>query len=230
MNGAVISFCDRTGNFVKPWLEAGYECWCVDWEHPRGVTKRGRLTLVGADVHELHRDHWWLPPRDRQVAFFAAFPDCTFLTISGQRWQRRRGPGPTARGLQLVDACWRFAQDCQCPYLLENPAVGKLSSAWCKPDFTFHPWEFSGYLRPEDETPIAADDAYRKTTGLWVGGTFAMPERRPHEGLIASAIHDMAPSEDRARRRSILPMGFARAVFDANSRTTEELNGVGVDR
>jgi hypothetical protein len=213
----VISFCDRTGNFVKPWLEAGYECWCVDWEHPRGVTKRGPLTLVGADVHELHRDHWWLPSRDRSIAFFAAFPDCTFLTNSGQRWQEERGPGPTGRGLLLVDACWRFARDCRCPYLIENPSVGKLSAGWKKPNYTFHPWEYSGYLEPSDETPLAANDAYSKGTGLWTGGGFVMPEKRPHDGLISTSIHDMAPSEDRADKRSILPMGFARAIFAANA-------------
>jgi hypothetical protein len=36
----VLSLCDRTGNMVRPWLEAGHEAVTVDlqpaaWEHPR---------------------------------------------------------------------------------------------------------------------------------------------------------------------------------------------------
>jgi hypothetical protein len=213
--GAVILFFEESTRFAQPWLEAGYECWCVDLKHPRGRNKRGLLTLVGADVHELHRDHWWLPPRDMPVAFFAAFTDCTFLTISAQRWQSERGPGPMGRGLLLADTAWRFARDCQCPYMIENPANSALR-VWRKPDYKFHPWEYSGYLKPEDDCPLAANDAYSKETGLWVGGGFVMPEKKPHDGLICGAVHEMAPGEDRAQKRSVIPMGFSRAVFEAN--------------
>jgi hypothetical protein len=31
--GSVLSLCDRTGNMVRPWAEAGFECFCADL-HP----------------------------------------------------------------------------------------------------------------------------------------------------------------------------------------------------
>ena len=79
----VLSLCDRTDNMVRPWLDAGHECWIVDVQHPPGVEIRdypdsGRLVTVGADVLT------WLPPR-RDYLFVAAFPPCTDLAVSGAR-------------------------------------------------------------------------------------------------------------------------------------------------
>lgn len=203
----ILSVCDVTGNMVQPWLDAGHECWIVDIQHPRGVTTEGRLHRVGADIHELYRGHWWLPS---EASRFFAFPDCTYLTISGNRWQRERGPGCVGRGLMFADACWRLAISFGCPWMLENPAVGRLSSAWSQPDFTFHPWEFAGYLNNPDEENSA------KNTGLWTGAGFRHPEKRPVEGPHRSDCHRMAPGEDRADKRSATPLGFARAVFASN--------------
>ncbi|WP_036291798.1 hypothetical protein [Methylosinus sp. PW1] len=38
--GAVLSLCDRTGNMAKPWADAGFECFCVDLQHPAGEHAR----------------------------------------------------------------------------------------------------------------------------------------------------------------------------------------------
>ena len=29
-NPVVVNLFDRTGNMVRPWAEAGYQCWCID--------------------------------------------------------------------------------------------------------------------------------------------------------------------------------------------------------
>jgi hypothetical protein len=184
-------------------------------QHPRGHTRKGNLHIVGAMMQELHPDHWWLP---RRADFAFAQTDCTFLTISGQRWQRERGPGCVAMGLQLADSCWRLMRAYRCPYGMENPARGKLASGWVLPDYIFDPWEFSGYLLPSDECPLAAHDAYAKQTGLWTGGGFVFPRKKPWMGMIETPIHDMGPDDNRADKRSVTPMGFARAVFAANNR------------
>lgn len=208
----VLSLCDLTGNMVRPWIDAGYECWCVDIQHPRGITEDGKLHRVGADIHELYRGHWWLPA-EASVVF--AFPDCTYLTISGNRWQRARGPGCVGRGLLFADACWRLAIAYGCPWMMENPAVGRLSTAWCKPDHKFHPWEYAGYL-PDYQT-----DNTTKNTGLWVGNGFVMPEKRPAPEPHRHDCFEAPPSDDRADLRSVTPMGFALAVFQANGRRSE---------
>lgn len=30
----VLSLYDYTGEAVRPWAEAGFECWCYDVQHP----------------------------------------------------------------------------------------------------------------------------------------------------------------------------------------------------
>ena len=94
------------------------------------------------------------------------------------------------------------------PYLLENP-VSTLASYYRKPDYTFNPCDYGGYLTPPR-------DAYTKKTCLWTGNGFVMPEPKPVEPIEGSKMHLMPPSEGRANLRSVTPAGFARAVFESN--------------
>jgi hypothetical protein len=99
--------------------------------------------------------------------------------------------------------------------MLENP-VGTLSTYWRKPDFAFDPWQFSGYL----SKPMS--DWYTKRTCVWVGNGFVFPKpvaAKTDERLI-SRMHRMPPSRGRSDRRSQTPLGFARAVFQANQLCT----------
>ena len=64
--------------------------------------------------------------------------------------------------------------------MLENP-VGVLSSYWRKPDHTFDPCDYGGYLNP-------AGDAYTKKTCLWTGGGFIMPKKKPVEPVGGSRM------------------------------------------
>ena len=88
----VLSLCDRTGIMVRPWLEAGYECWIVDTQHPAGMTRDGDLVRVGCDVAQF--DPLVIPD---QPSIVFAFPPCTNLAVSGARWLRRQGAGVAAR-------------------------------------------------------------------------------------------------------------------------------------
>jgi hypothetical protein len=108
MSPIVLSLCDRTGQMVQPWLEAGYECWIVDVQHAPGETREGRLVKVGADL-----TRGYLPPRRDYAAAFA-FPACTNLAVSGARWFQekglrglleRPGAGGTLPGDSGVDGC-----------------------------------------------------------------------------------------------------------------------------
>ena len=44
-------------NSSQPWAEAGYECYCIDLQHPSGETRDGNITFVGGDMRE------WRPAR-----------------------------------------------------------------------------------------------------------------------------------------------------------------------
>ena len=193
----VLSLCDRSGVFVSPWLEAGYECWCVDLQHPPGETREGRRVLVGADVRT------WLPPRE-DFAFCAAFPPCTHLAVSGARWFKHKGLRALSEAIDIFGACvcvcvceWTGA-----PWFCENP-VSTVSTYFRKPDYSFDPCDYG--------------DPYTKRTCLWSGGGFVMPPTHPVEPTEGSKMHLLAPSPGRAVARSVTPAGFARAVYEANA-------------
>jgi len=198
VKGIVLSLCDYTGNMVHPWLDAGYECWIVDTRHEPGEHRdpgTDNLVRVGADVRE------WLPPRVEYAISFA-FPPCTHLAVSGARWFRRKGLRALSEAIDTFGACVRLCEWSDAPWMVENP-VSVISSHYRKPDFTFDPCDYG--------------DPWTKKTCLWTGGGFIMPPKRRVEPVMGSIIHRMPPSPDRGHLRSVTPMGFAEAVFDANA-------------
>jgi hypothetical protein len=153
----------------------------------------------------------FLPPRATYAAVFA-FTPCTNLAVSGARWFKEKGLHGLTEAPEVAEACVRICEWSGAAWMLENP-VSTLASYWRKPDYTFDPCEYGGYLLP-------AGDAYTKRTCPWVGGGFAMPQKRPVPPSDGSKMHRMPPSDDRANKRSETPMGFARAVFEANGMPT----------
>lgn len=209
MKGIVISLFDFTGNMVKPWLENGYDCYCVDVQHEQGeaqspVLSNGNLFLVGADVKT------WLPPSGEKIAAVFAFPPCTDVAVSGAKHFKNKGLTALINSLELFEASVRIAEWSGAPYMIENP-VSTVSTYWRKPDYYFHPYEFTGY---------EPNDNYTKKTCLWTGNGFRMPKPFVDMGLGKpdDRIHKAPPGPDRANFRSATPMGFARAVFNANAR------------
>lgn len=163
--GTVLSLCDRTGNMVRPWAEAGFECICVDRQH-EGARHEDGITYIGADLLN------WLPP-PRRYAIVFAFPPCTNVAVSGARWFREKGLGGLSEAVDLLEACRRICEWSEAPWMIENP-VSTFSSYWREPDHTFDPCEYGGYLKPRG-------DAYTKKTCLWTGNGFVMPRKMPVE-------------------------------------------------
>ena len=203
----VLSLCDLTGNFVQPWIDAGYEAILVDPQHVWS-RQEGPVLKLARTVQEALPDI-----RDAldDLVFVAAFPPCTDLAVSGARWFDSKGkadPLFQARAGMVAEQCRMIGELSGAPYFVENP-VSVLASLFGPADHAFDPWEFTG-LEPADN--------YRKKTCLWSGGGFTMPEPcpAPDLGEPDDRIHKAPPSEDRANFRSATPMGFARAVFEAN--------------
>lgn len=196
--GTVISLCDRTGVMVEPWADAGYDCLCIDVQHSMQTDHiSGNVTKSWADVRDL-------TPSDLPTpAIIFAFPPCTHLASSGARWFKRKGLKAYIGGLELVDKCRELCEWFGCPWMIENP-IGRLSTAWRKPDDMFHPWEYG--------------DLWRKRTCLWHGSGFKFPKaiHKKEPGGVTDMIWKMAPSPERANDRSVTPPGFAKAVFRAN--------------
>jgi len=196
--GTVISLCDYTGNMVKPWAEAGFDCLCIDTRHSMAGDKvEGNITFRWGDVRTLTPTD--LP--DPHIIF--AFPPCTNLSSSGARWYKSKGIQGLIDALTLVESCRKLCEWHGTPWMLENP-VGRLSTQWRKPDDMFQPWEYG--------------DMYTKKTCIWHGGGFMFPPpeitEEPEE--VEPVIWKMPPSADRGDKRSITPQGFANAVYHFN--------------
>ena len=161
MRDIAISLFDLTGTMLKPWLDAGYECYSVDTQHPAayesgGITSSGRMHKVHADLMRP-----WLPPVERsRIAFVSAFPPCDHLAVSGARWFKGKGLRLLARSIEMFATAAEFCEWTEAPYLIENP-VSNIASHWRKSDYTFSPHHFTGYK---------AEDSYTKKTCLWTGG------------------------------------------------------------
>lgn len=205
LSRVVISLCDKTGNMVRPWAEAGYECWCVDIQHS---IRRERVEKVGGGlIHFVWGDvrTWCPPPEVRgRIAKVFGFPPCTHVAVSGARDFRIKATAMLRDSLEMFAACEHAAKWSGAPYMIENP-IGKFSDHMGKPDYIFQPWHYG--------------DLWTKATCLWTGNGFVMPppiHDAPPPGTT-NKIWKMPPSDDRADLRSETPPGFARAVFEANS-------------
>lgn len=68
-------------------------------------------------------------------------------------------------------------------------------------------------LAPE----LQLEDSYTKKTCLWTNDKFIMPEPKKVEPVLGSKMHKIPPGPERQNLRSVTPMGFAQAVYEANS-------------
>jgi len=242
MQQYVISLYDYTGEALKPWAEAGYTCLAFDIQHDRDVHKT-ELFKSGGSIHYQHADlHDYNTLNsiqdtfaDRHVAFGMAFPVCTDLAVSGAAWFKKKAEvDPFFQEAAVSHAIWcdRLFNSLHVPYFIENP-VSVLATKWRKPDHTFHPYEYGGYIAKDDaQHPrwpdyIADRDAYPKKTCLWTGNGFVMPPKVPVEPETGHSRQHLKLGGKSAKTkniRSATPRGFAIAVMAANT-NKETTNG-----
>lgn len=192
-----VSLCDRTGNMLKPWAEAGYECIAYDLQHPMSGRTAEGIEYRWGDVRSI------VPADFGPCDIVFAFPPCQHLASSGAVWFERKGLRPLIDALETVEACRILCECSNAPWMIENPK-GRLATLWRNPDYRFDPCDYG--------------DPYTKHTCIWAGGGFIMPpkQRVPVDIFKMSFINNMGETKDRADKRAVTPMGFARAVFDVN--------------
>lgn len=224
----VLSLYDYTGEAVRPWADAGYDCYCYDIQHPIEGRVDGNINYIRADLHDPATiDALAATFRGQGVRFVMGWPVCTDMAVSGAaHFAKKRAADPAfqTKAAGYAMDCARLAEMLGVPYMVENP-VSVLSTLWRKPNHTFHPYEFGGYI-PQGEWVhpvwpdyIAARDAYPKKTCLWTGGGFVMPERKPVDvgaGYSTQHLRLGGKSIKTKNIRSATPRGFARAIFEAN--------------
>lgn len=118
----ILSLCDFTGNWSRPYRDAGYDVRQVDLKN-------------GDDV----RLQYALPYPVRGVL---AAPPCTEFASSGARWWEDKGQAPLLDGLALVDACCRIILVHRPQWwVIENP-IGRLKHWLGEPEMLFDPSDY----------------------------------------------------------------------------------------
>ncbi|MEK7766782.1 MAG: DNA cytosine methyltransferase [bacterium] len=200
----VLSLFDRSGNWSRPYAEAGANVVQLDLK-------------LGVDIMDL--DCAWLSENvleaNGTVDGILAAPPCTDFAVSGaQYWTAKDKSGQTAKSLELVRQVLRCVEYLKPDWwAMENP-VGRLNKLL--PELKqYGPW----YFQPHD-----FGDAYTKRTGLWgryvppmplwSGDKSVQPVRVCSQGSWLQKLG--GKSEKTKTLRSATPMGFARAFFAAN--------------
>lgn len=188
MSRVVISLCDLTGIFIQPWLNAGYSAILVDPQHEvddlEFFDNGTYLQKIPKTIIEA------LPTlskiiRRGGVSFVSGFPPCTDVAVSGAAHFDKKFEADKffqTKASLVAEQCRMVGELSGAPWFFENP-VSVFSSIFGKPNHSFHPYEYSGYLADDDTHPeypeyIAPRDIYPKKTCLWSGGGFKMPDKK----------------------------------------------------
>jgi hypothetical protein len=241
----IISLYDYTGEAVRPWAEQGYMCYCYDIQHPSDPhpnedqvesVGKGLITYLHADLYNpYYYEDIYRTMKDQDVHMVLGFPVCTDMAVSGAAWFKAKAevdPDFQEKAVSHAVAVAALAKRLDVPYMVENP-VSVLATKWRKPDHTFHPYEYGGYIPyGEEQHPtwpdfIAPRDAYPKKTCLWTGNGFVMPPKVPVEPETGHSRQHLKLGGKSAKTkniRSATPRGFAIAVMAANT-NKETTNG-----
>ena len=198
----VLVACEESQAVCKEFRKLGHEAYSCDIVPCSGGHPEWHLQQ---DVLPLLKEKWDM---------IIAFPPCTYLTVTGNRWFNidRYGEKAIQRHKdrkEAIDFFMAFANaDCE-RIAIENP-VGIMSSEWRKPNQIINPWQFG--------------DAFEKKTCLWLKGLpeltptniVEIPPRKKFDSgksmpsWYAEAWH--LPKEERAKLRSKTFPGIARAM------------------
>lgn len=155
----VLVACEESQAVTMEFRLLGHESYSCDIEPCSGGFPEWHFQK---DVVELLSEKWDM---------IIAFPPCTYLTVTGNRWFNidRYGDKAIQRYVDRDEAIkffMRFANsDCK-KIAIENP-VGVMSTVWRKPDQIIQPYEFG--------------DPYEKKTCLWLRG---LPKLKPTKVVI----------------------------------------------
>lgn len=190
----VISLFDRSGEWSRPWRNAGYDVYQIDIEAIQGYQK---------DISEI--DMEWIenlvPDSTRVHAIIAACP-CTDFASSGARWwQRKDEDGATQKSIDLVQTTASIIEYLDPKvWAVENP-VGRIEklTPLPSPRMTFNPNHFG--------------NPHTKKTMLYGNFNPELP-LNVVEATEGSKVHKLSSSQK--QERELTPDGFAYAFFMAN--------------
>jgi len=151
----ILIACEESQMVTTEFRELGfYNTFSCDLLPTSGLHPEWHLQQ---DVTELLKQKWDM---------IIAFPPCTYLTVTGNRWFNIERYGEQAiqrhKDREFAIKFFKMFAECDCEKVaIENP-VGIMSSEWRKPDQIINPYEFG--------------DAFEKKTCLWLKG---LPKLEP---------------------------------------------------
>lgn len=200
----ILVACEESQVVTKAFRDKGHEAYSCDILQTSGDNPEWHLQQ---DVTELLKETWDM---------IIAFPPCTYLTCTGNRWfdVEKYGEKAVKRAIDRKDAISFFMlfanANCE-KIVIENP-VGVMSTVFKKPDQIINPWQFG--------------DQFEKKTCLWLKGVkklepsniVCVPKRtRFASGKTMPSWYAEAwklPKEERAKLRSKTFPGVAQAMAE----------------
>jgi hypothetical protein len=200
----ILSLCDFSGEWSRPYLQRGYEVVMVDKGHPPGERRHPDGSWrIGADVTQLVF-------AERPYGVLAAPPCTCFCRPAARWWARQDAAGETERDVAVMRACLRLCKTATGWWALENPPGRHrdLIEELGKPAWQYQPWEYG--------------DPWGKQTYIWgtarkprvLSPVAPAPTRRTPNGKTQGRIAFMSSSHKRQREQT--PAGFAKAFRLAN--------------
>lgn len=212
----ILVACEESQRVTVALRERGHEAYSCDIEPCSGGHPEWHLQQ---DVTPLLSKKWDM---------IIAFPPCTYLTVTGNRWFDidRYGDKALQRHKDRKDAIDFFMlfANANCEKIaIENP-IGCMSTVYRKPNQIIHPYMFG--------------DAERKATCLWLKG---LPELVPTDIVEPNVVYYKngkgsdspwhmntmsLPPKERAKARSKTFPGIAKAMAE---QWTQDLKHIEID-
>ena len=211
----LLSLFDYTGNWSKPYQDAGWNVIRID----RKIIDNDDFCLFNKDIGEIDADWMYenIFENFESIDGILAAPPCTDFAVSGAKhWKEKDKIKQTLFGeenrldhfIHLIRQTLRIIDICSPKfYAIENPVgrIGKLIPELGKA------WFFQ---------PFWYGDNYSKKTGLY--GNFNKPEAT---NIVDPVMYSYGSktqryggkSEKTKELRSITPMGFANAFYSVNN-------------
>ncbi len=179
----VLIACEESQAVCIEFRKRGHEAYSCDIEPCSGGHPEWHLQV---DALELLKMKWDM---------IIAFPPCTYLTVTGNRWFNIDLYGEKAIQRQknrekAINFFMAFA-NANCPRIaIENP-IGVMSTVFRKPNQIIQPWQFA--LTEEEKT--------EKATCLWLKGLEALtPWHKEKPELV---YHEWITPEGKKKRQTL---------------------------
>ena len=197
----ILVACEESQTVTKEFRKLGHEAYSCDIMECSGGHPEWHLQQ---DVTELLKEEWDM---------VLAFPPCTFLTVTGNRWFNIEKYGNKAIKRhadrdKAIDFFMLFANANCDKIVIENP-VGVMNTQWRKPNQIVQPYHFG--------------DPFEKRTCLWIKGLPILehtnvveppPRQQIKGGKSMATWYSNAPHKERAKIRSKTFEGLARAMAE----------------